>query len=354
MNEKSSDATSQAIDQRPLLFISHRHVDSKIADVLREFVNNKSLGSVAVYQSSSASGNSPQIGTNLNQQLIESLKKTNVLILVYTTPDQDWSYCMWECGLALDPSTPPTRIILFQCAGYSPAPFLDQVKVNIRNQVDIQKFTNDFLTSETFFPKHHRKIAPFLQPNGPEVVQAANELYVKLQEVAPSGEDDPSEEWPAWPFLQLELSLEQVDHICKAQPAERLQVTRNILQNECLISEGDREAAQLFGITGFPRNIRFQKLIDTWKEETCKKENFQPELKWLESLCSQIVRGAQWRFPNLQWELMQGAEGHNWYAPVLNRVRKIPSRKCMQFDVYFYKFQIDPDSKSVNVGIPSE
>jgi len=39
MNEKSSDATSQAIDQRPLLFISHRHVDSKIADVLREFVN---------------------------------------------------------------------------------------------------------------------------------------------------------------------------------------------------------------------------------------------------------------------------------------------------------------------------
>jgi len=64
-------------------------------------------------------------------------------------------------------------------------------------------------------------------------------------------EDDPSEEWPAWPFLQLELSLEQVDHICKAQPAERLQVTRNILQNECLISEGDREAVQLFGITDF-------------------------------------------------------------------------------------------------------
>jgi len=46
MNEKSSDATSQAIDQRPLLFISHRHVDSKIADA-REFVNTK-LGSVAV------------------------------------------------------------------------------------------------------------------------------------------------------------------------------------------------------------------------------------------------------------------------------------------------------------------
>lgn len=353
MSEESFDTSSQVVDTRPLLFISHRHVDSEIANVIREFVSNKSLGSVAVFQSSSAFGYGPQVGTNLNQQLIENLKKTNALILVYTTPDQDWSYCMWECGLALDPSSPPTKIILFQCAGYSPAPFLDQVKVNIRNRVDVQNFTNEFLTSEKFFPKYGKKVAPFLQPNGPEVVQAANDLYRKLQEVAPPPDDDPTEEWPAWPFLQLELSLRHVYHICNASQAERLQITRDILLSECLIKEGDREAARLFGITDFPRNMTFGKLLDLWKEEICKTEDSQPNLKWLESLCKQIARGAKWQFPELEWELMLEAEGHNFYAPVLNRVRKVPTQKCMQFDIYFYNFDVAPDRKSVKVGLPS-
>jgi len=87
-------------------------------------------------------------------------------------------------------------------------------------------------------------------------------------------------------------------------------------------------------------------------ERRDKKENFQPELKWLESLCSQIVRGA--RFLNLQWELMQGAEGHNWYAPVLNASAKYLAESACNLTSTSISSKIDPDSKSVNVGIPSE
>jgi hypothetical protein len=50
-----------------------------------------------------------------------------------------------------------------------------------------------------------------------------------------------------------------------------------------------------------------------------------------------------WKFPMSVWELMQGLSDDTWYAPVLNRVRKIPSRQIMQFHIYFYKFNIGTD-----------
>jgi len=125
MNEKSSDATSQAIDQRPFLFISHRHVDSKIA-MSREFVNNKSLV-VLVVISHHQPPVIPQIGTNLNQQLIESLKKPMSLFWCILPPTRTG---LTECGLVWTSSTPPRDYPVSMCRLLCTV--LDQVKANIR------------------------------------------------------------------------------------------------------------------------------------------------------------------------------------------------------------------------------
>lgn len=331
--KRAPKRTARKRVSKPLVFISHKHKDKPIADVISKFLKAKSGGRVEIFQSSGFIDQGPEIGKNLNQELMRYLWTASAVILVYTGPDQDWSYCMWECGVAMDPKSPDTKIIVFQCAGQSPALFNEQVRVDIRNTGLIQRFTNDFLTNAQFFPRYGRALAKFKE-NDQQVFDAAQELFDRLQEVAPPMEDPPIEEWPAFPFLRLDLSTTDVDSICDAPPRRRERVARDLIKRHCLIGEGDKEAGQLFGVPTITPGTPFQKLIEKWV-----KKNARSKSKWIDALFGQIIDGAQWDFPRLAWELMPGFDSKTMYAPMLTRVRKIP-KLGMQFDIYFYKFSL--------------
>jgi hypothetical protein len=121
---------------RPLLFISHRHADREIADVIREFVTFRSAGDVVVHQSSSSDAAAPKIGRNINDELKRTLWRTDVLLLVYTRKDHDWDYCMWECGVAMHAESEDTNVIALQCGRQLPRVFADQVGVDMRDPGD--------------------------------------------------------------------------------------------------------------------------------------------------------------------------------------------------------------------------
>jgi hypothetical protein len=329
-----------------LLFISHKHVDKKIADVISSFVTMHSGGRVKVFQSSSPWTDAPKVGRNLNKQLRETLWNTNVLILIYTTADQDWAYCMWECGVASHPKSPDTRIILFQCAGVSPAVFAEQVNVNVRDTVDIQNFTGEFLTSPDFFPGYSKALTKF-QPKGRDAANAAADLFQKLNDVLPPEYID-SIEWPAYPFLQLELGFVAIEQIRNLKPKGRKQNPNEIIKENCIVSTADRYCEQLFGVLGFPKELTLQQLAQSWREKFPNSRS-----RWVEALCLQLRAGALSRFPQSSWEVMQGFNDHTWRAPVLTRVRNIPSRKVMQFDIYFFKFDVPAGSDSVTIDVPS-
>jgi len=332
---------------KPILFISHKHADEKIASVIRRFIISRSGGRVDVFQSSSYSGRVPQIGRSLNHELMKVLVEVGAVILVYTSADHDWSYCTWECGVAMDPSTPDTRIMVFQCGNRAPAVFADQVRVNIRNLVDIQKFAKEFLTSSDFFPGVKERIAPGFDENGPEVLEAAQQLYDDLQRLLPDLDEPTIEEWPAFPFIQLQISLDQVQRICDMKPDERIKLGSGIVLQHCWISDADRFAEQLFGFPNFPKELTLQKLVDKWK-----LDNPECRSKWIMALCNQVIDGAQWAFPKIIWELFPQIDTRVWYAPMLTRVRR--SKSFMQFDIYFYKFYLDTEEGHVEVGVPSK
>jgi hypothetical protein len=335
-------------NSKPLLFISHKHDDSKIADAIRIFVSMSSGGRVDVFQSSTALADSPKAGRSLTKQLRDTLMRASVVILVYTAQDKDWTYCMWECGVASHPQDPEgldTRIILFQCTGSSPALFADQVNVNTRNLVDIQKFTDDFLTSPDFFPGLGRAVTDF-QSHGPEVASAAADFCQKLQPVLPPEKEDPSIEWPAFPYLQFELDFKDVELIKKSGPKNRAEAY-NVIQEKCVISSADKYGEQLFGVPSFPSDMSFKQLADNWRENYPDSQS-----KWVEALSGQIMDGAMWRFSKPVWKLMQGLNDDCWYAPIMNRVRKIPAQQLMQFDIYFYKFDVDLQKQSVEINLP--
>ena len=53
--------------------------------------------------------------------MAETLWRTKLFLLVYTVPDDDWSWGMWEAGVALGAEGPDTRLVVFQCGKNAPA-----------------------------------------------------------------------------------------------------------------------------------------------------------------------------------------------------------------------------------------
>lgn len=309
----------------PLLFISHKHADSKIADVIRNFVTQQSAGHIHVYQSSSPWANNPKCGNDLNKELVNALWKASALILVYSGADQDWSYCMWEAGVALNPASPDTKIILFQCVGARPPVFQDQVNVNLRELAEVQKFTNEFLTDPSFIPRLNEPITRF-SPNGQEVATAAARFFQELSGVLPE-ENQPSIEWPAYPYLQLSLDLCYTVGFRELEEPARMQV----IQQKCMVVDTDRYCQQLFEVFAFSPDTNLGQLAERWRDRHPESQS-----QWAEDLSRQIAAAAMWDFPPPVSTCME-AHGKT-FAPVLTRVRKVPTRGCMQFDVYFDRF----------------
>jgi len=336
--------TASSTQARPLLFISHRHADSGIANVIREFARSRSSGRVDVFQSSSASAEAPRIGGVLNEELVTALWRANLVILVYTTEDQDWAYCMWECGVAIQPETPFTRIVVFQCGNRVPAVFADRVRVNVRNAVDVQRFADEFLTSPEFFPRYGHAISDFT-PNDPSVQDAAQQFFEDLQSVVPKPDDEGMDVWFPYPYLRLELTFDQVAQIGQNRT---LDAARDLILDAQLL-DGDREAARIFGMPSLPPRATLRTLVDNWKSRFP-----DDEAKWVDGVASQLMETSGRLFPTLRWELMRSMDRNDgtWYAPVVNRVRTLGAAQATQFDVYFDKFEVDADG-SVLVGVPA-
>ena len=73
--------------------------------------------------------------------------------------------------------------------------------MNARNKISVQTFVTQFMTQANFLPRTEGALTGY-HPAAPEVQQAANKLFDDLQAVLPEG---PIAEWPAHPYIQLQL-----------------------------------------------------------------------------------------------------------------------------------------------------
>ena len=330
---------------RPLLFISHRHADQPIADILRKFVTDRSGGRITVFQSSSAQAENPRVGRELQKELKEHLWAAGVVLLVYTGPEEDWSYCMWECGVATHPASPETKIAVLQCGPHPPPVYADAVRINAQDPVGIQKFTNDFLTSSDFFPNQGEALAPGFSANGDEVQQAARQLHEALQQVIPSDPEE-GQDWATVPFLRLQLTFAEVDVIRKLDPAKGARAVLDAAR----VNEIDGEAKRLFGLGRVDPFAPFSRLLDAWQQGRPDDST-----RWIDELAEQLRVGSHWRLPRLGWQLMKSVDDADRakYAPILSRVRSVPRQRCHHFDVYFSKFDTDDDG-AIRIGFVNE
>jgi hypothetical protein len=343
---------SDTKNRKPLLFISHKHENVKIADVLRDWVEMSTGGSVEVFQSSSDQATFPRAGSDLKQELKNALWHAGAFVMLYTYPHLDWSYCTFEYGVANSSTSPDTRMILLQCCDNVPPLFAGQTSINLRDSGDVKKFVKQFLTDPKFFSEYGEAVSSHA-PGGQMVTKLAEKLYkeVNSPDVMPPLTTPSDEEWPAFPFLQLQLDMKHIKTISDAATrADRLKVMCELIRKECTVSATDKYLAPIFGFApGMDKDTKFGEFIRGWEE---REDRGDAQSKWIEALGKQIMSAALWQFPPFAWELMEGAGGE-WYAPMLTRVRRTPN-KHMQFDIYFFRFRVGKNEKQrgVEVGIP--
>jgi hypothetical protein len=306
---------------QPKIFISYRFADKEIADVIRR--NLARWGFDDIYQAR-APGAGPRVGESLSDELREVLDAVDLIILVYTFADEDWSWCMWECGLATRPrQSDATRVVVFRCTKYdSPRQFAQQVMVDADIE-GVRNFTKQLHRNEDFF-----KGRPAYRPrlSDEDLEDLSNAFYEELKLVIPAGQREERYRWD-----RFTLKLEP--------PANRLNLETNedaackLLQSELVVTEPFGNALMHFGYANLEGGLRLSDLAERWIQETRDREDVSQN--WIKELCLEIRRAINAYPAEPSWQKLDSVYLSRPYFPVLNHMRVLPDGS-MEFDVYFY------------------
>jgi hypothetical protein len=320
-------------ERLPGIFISHRHADHGIADILRQFILQATAGRVKVFQSSFA-GAAPEVGKILSKQLGEELYQAELVFLIYTVPDENWSYCMWECGVAFNPRKEDTKIVVLQCGKHVPAPLGDRIRVLLNDPTSVKTFVKQFLTAKNFFPQSKSPITGFGSDSA-DVETWSDKLFEQLASIV---KYEPDEAWHVWPHLLFELPLEAAVEVKEAYDEGNEKAAHALLREHCVVSESGENAPQLFGRPGLQASHPLSDLIKSWE-----RRNQGDQSVWVRSLLNQLAAGASWEYPSPEWATFKHVQNQNLHVPILLNVRKSPSKRHIQFSIYFPWFKVDEE-----------
>lgn len=325
-----------------LIFISHRHKDKKIADVFRAAIVDWTSGRVKVTQSSAA-GTALVIGDKLEDSIRKAIAGSNIVLLIYTGADADWSWCMYECGLSLDPNSEDTRIVIFQCTEDVPDPLRERVAMKMSDEESIKQFVIDFHSKKGFFPRYDKALFPDISSSPDLIEQRSQELLMKLREEI---SDIPPKVIPRWGHLTLALNLEQLKDVKNAKDFDdAFEHAKQLIAEECVVKSHSGNALENFNTTGADKDIKFSELIGRWNEKSR-----YPHLDWRSELYKEMTRVMRDNLSepvSIPFDSIKPESGA-WYLPIVNRVRVLPVEGTMEFDVFLYG--VRPDIAMLMIG----
>ena len=318
----------------PLLFVSHKHQDKDIAEAVGDFVRTVTGGKVDVYLSSNPDFQGPRVGEPLNQELRDALWRAGVVVLVYTAQGNDWSWCMWECGLADDANSPNTKVVVLQCLADKPQVFESGVRVTAWDKDSLTSLAYRFREPD-FFPGADGPVTGLTER---ELKKLGEQLHSRLADLIPT---EPPENWSAWAFLRLEVPRGVLEPLVGREEEERLEATETMLLSEALVREASSGLAQLFGRAEVSPNTPFKALVDEWSAAYPERDR-----GWVTVLAKQILEGAGKKTPRVRkWHRFRKVEGTSESVVGVGRVKK--DATTLLFDCYFFGLGSIPDVTSL-------
>lgn len=336
------------MEKRLSIFISHRTSDKTIADEVRKNLELWGIPEKNIFQSTHAeSGIKP--GDEIQQALRDVLRSVDLFILIYTTPDQDWSYCMWELGIATAIDTKPTRVICFCCSNDVPK-LMEGILVNRINHEDIKKFTynlhraDDFISSDKETLESNNAIVSLLKGASDQALeQRALQLYEAIDEKSPSGD---TRILHRWDFMSLHLPSSAVKSIKDlGDDFSNRDRQFSLIKKLAVLKKGSQNSAvRAFGFQDFAEGITLQELKNRWagaireKRKLSGHKNMEINTDWATDLYHDVLRAI------FNW---QAKRTFNYFETIADQ-QKIFFRPAvikaidladdsMDFDVYLYR-----------------
>ena len=311
----SSSAVSVAA--KPQVFISHKHSDAEIAQALASAIRKWTGAGVRIFLSSSGIDQRPEAGRRLNEQLQKALAESDLLILVYTTADLDWSYCLWECGVAMSPNSPETRIVVLQCGDESPAIFDELAKTKLSDPLGISNLFTDMFTKTGYFRTLH---GPLTGLNNNECADAASELKTKLLEIVKKAGKPKS--WAPWPSLTVAVRDSDLAELRGLNAS----AAREAIAAKAVIVDHHPHAPRLFGLSRIDSNAPLSDLASPAGGSKA----------WFDSCCAQILELASNRDPVIRAVSVAPAGSEIAYTPVVTRSEILPRKMHTEFEIAFF------------------
>lgn len=330
------------------IFISHRTADRDIADKVRECLEGFGVPESQIFQSTSAKSGIPD-GDNIKETLRQRIRKTDVFILIYTTPDQDWSYCMWELGIATASDTRPTRVVCFSCASEPPKLMVDSKVIKI-NSSDVERFVRDFHTRDGYLTadaKTAEKDAALIEILGKTseaaIKSRADKLYRTLHEIMPKGE---LKVLHRWDYLKLYLPPGAIRHIKElGDSAEKMQQEYEFIRDHAVVADGSQNSAlRAFGYQDFESDITLGRLRERWISEIADKkkgegiQDYKINSDWADDLHADVLRAI---FNKKAQRTFNYFESIALDTPTFFRPAVIKAESAfddsMELDVYLYR-----------------
>jgi TIR domain len=310
----------------PLIFISHKQSDKAIAEAVAKFLKDEATREIRIFLSSSTGFEGVRFGKPISTELRGVLANADVFLLLYTSPDEDWSWCMWEWGIANHPASAKTTMVVLQCGTESPKIDVGNRRVNVRQKDEIHTFVKQYFTIAGFFPSLEGEA--FGGHFSSDTIAAKAEKFFDTLMTFPA--IDPTMEWQTWPFLQLELPITLVDRIKDlVRPLSRAEQL-SLIRQETKVTVANTNALAIFGLAGLAADTPFSNLALHWKNAFDGRE-----ADWFEACCDQVLVAAAERLPSTRPSAVRAVHAAKDYMPLITKVRRSSYQGTVRFDLYF-------------------
>ena len=337
------------MSHEPKVFISHKHRDVKIANVLTKHLKEWGVKEENIFQSSDPR-HGFTVGGKLKEELQETLKEINLLILLFTHKEADWSYCMWECGIAQGKSTAPSRTVVFQCTDDEPTVFKDEIRVKIKLN-GIRNFAQDFHRKPGFICyEDGGSDLPFASNTPEEVITSRSErLFQEMAVEIPSGK---SSSQHLWDFIRLRLDSKCMSQISLLREKDdTIKILKVIEENLELrapkyvgIGNSIETAVRQFGFAGFQEDLKMRDLVKRWDSLNGVSSDAWVKDVYL-SIQRSVTNSPSNAVDNYFKSVREDADW--WFFPITTRMRTFRDHS-VEFDLYLVRVPVKETVKSVS------
>lgn len=273
----AADDGESASNAPRVVFISYKHDDVAIATQIASHFRDlaeQAERNIEVFVSNHPDFQGARFGATLQEEIARHLRITEVFFLVYTGRNKDYSWCMYEAGLATNPeSAEGTRVIVFSMVGDVPEVFSGKVVVKARERGALEQLFRDFFFKPDFFPGERGALFDDNKLMRDATARKANELYTALSDYF---DLDERREVPRWPTISLQFAqsavakfldlVKQDPSAFSANGGARSAAITHFLENG-IVTHSEKQGSEAFGFNWENAPVPLGRIRENWIDQ---------------------------------------------------------------------------------------